>query len=99
LDRVPPKLPNTTSRLIAMAVSLVGEAQSVVLEMRCSQVDFGEYCAGGKEPPPIEFERLIVLIIREQSKMIAKNRELIAKNRELIARTQARLDGNGEGRG
>lgn len=85
VDRGPGKLPNTSSRLIAMAVSLVGEAQSVVLEMKCSPHDFRDYCAGLKEPPPDQFERLVALIIHEQGKMIAKNRELIAKNRELIA--------------
>jgi hypothetical protein len=78
VDRAPPKLPNTSSRLIAMAVSLVGEAQSVALEMKCSNEDFLEYCAGHKEPLPQEFDRLITLIIREQGRMIAKNRQLLA---------------------
>ena len=81
MERVPPKLPNTSSRLIAMAVSFVGEAQSVALEMKCSNVDFLEYCAGQKEPPLDELDRLIVLIVREQAKLIAQNRELLAKMR------------------
>jgi hypothetical protein len=81
LERVPPKLPNTSSRLIAMAVSFVGEAQSVALEMKCSNVDFLEYCAGQKEPPLDELDRLIGLIVREQAKLIAQNRELLAKMR------------------
>jgi hypothetical protein len=78
MDRAPPKLPNTSSRLIAMAVSLVGEAQSVVLEMRCSHEEFVDYCAGRREPTPEQFDRLITLLVREQGKMIAKNREMLA---------------------
>ena len=70
MDRLPPKLPNTCSRLIAMAVSVVGEAQSVMLEMRCSQMDFREYCFGVKEPSSEEFDQLI-----------AQNRELIEQIR------------------
>jgi hypothetical protein len=81
LERVPPNLPNTCSRLIAMAVSFVGEAQSVALEMKCSNADFLEYCASQKEPTMAEFDRLIGLIIREQTKLIATNRELLAKMR------------------
>jgi hypothetical protein len=81
LERVPPKPPNTSSRLIAMAVSFVGEAQSVALEMKCSNVDFLEYCAGEKEPPLDELDRLIGLILREQARLIAQNRELLAKKR------------------
>lgn len=61
-----------------MAVSLVGEAQSVALEMKCSNADFLGYCAGGKEPSPQELERLITLIVREQGRMISRNRQLLA---------------------
>ncbi|MGH8635758.1 MAG: hypothetical protein ACREUZ_01335 [Burkholderiales bacterium] len=81
MDRIPGKLPNTSSRLIAMAVSLVGEAQSVMLEMRCSSEDFLDYCAALKEPPADELDRLVKLLIREQGNLIAQNRELIAKIR------------------
>jgi hypothetical protein len=81
MDRVPPKLPNTASRLIAMAVSLVGDAQAVALEMHSSGADFSDYAAGKKEPPREEFDRLVFLIVREQGKLIAKNRRLIAQIR------------------
>jgi hypothetical protein len=86
VDRAPPNLPNTCSRLITMAVSLVGEAQSVALEMKCSNEDFLEYCAARKEPPPAEFDRLISLIVREQGRMIAKNRQLLAEIRANMKR-------------
>jgi hypothetical protein len=78
VDQAPPRLASTSSRLIGMAVSLVGEAQSVAHEMKCSNADFLEYCAARKEPPAQELDRLITLIIREQGRMIAKNRELLA---------------------
>jgi len=80
-DRAQPKLPNTTSRLIAVAVSLVGEAQSVMLEMKCSHADFREYCFGLREPSAEEFDRLVELIVVEQRKMIEQNRELLAQAR------------------
>jgi hypothetical protein len=71
LEHVPPDLPHTCPRLIAMAVSFVGEAQSVALEMKCSNADFLEYCAGQKEPTLTELGRLIALIMREQAKLKA----------------------------
>ena len=74
-----PSKPSTSSRLISMAVSLVGEAQSVMLEMRCSHADFREYCLGLREPNAEEFERLIELIVAEQRKMLDRNRELLAQ--------------------
>jgi len=80
-DPAAPKLPTTTSRLIAVAVSLVGEAQSVMLEMKCSHADFREYCFGLREPSAEEFDRLIELIVVEQRKMLEKNRELLAQAR------------------
>ena len=84
MDPVPPKLPNTASRQITMAVSLVGEAQDVALEMKCSNTDFGDYLAGNKEPPMEEFNRLVELVVREQAKRITRNRELIAQVRTHI---------------
>jgi hypothetical protein len=64
-----------------MAVSFLGEAQSVALEMKCSNADFLDYCAGQKEPTMAELDRLIGLIVREQAKLIAQNRELLARIR------------------
>ena len=81
VDRVPSQLPNCSSRLIAMAVALVGEAQSVMLEMRCSHAEFREYCLGLREPGAEEFNRLVDLIVSEQRKMIDQNRELLAQIR------------------
>ena len=64
-----------------MAVSMLGSAQAVNAEMRCSAEDFRDYCAGKKEPSWPELDRLVTLIVREQSKLIASNRELIAQIR------------------
>jgi hypothetical protein len=81
-DRVPPRQPSASSRLIAMAVALVGEAQSVMLEMRCSHAEFREYTMGLREPTAEELERLLELIVSEQRKLLDKNRELQAQIRE-----------------
>ena len=86
MDRLPPKLPNTSSRLIAMAVSLVGSADHVRAEMGCSEADFLQYCDGRKEPVSPEFDKLVQLVVREQGKLIAANRELLAKIREKSGR-------------
>jgi hypothetical protein len=72
----------TASRLIAMAVSLVGDAERVRVCIRSSESDFCEYCASRKELPGPELERLISLIIHEQGHIIARNRELLAELRE-----------------
>lgn len=79
---MPDRLSNTTSRLIAMAVSLLGEPHKVRQEMKCSEADFLEYCAASKEPSWPELDRLIGLIVREQGSIIAKNRDLLAALRE-----------------
>ena len=81
MERIAGKLPNTSSRLIAMAASLVGSAAAVMVAMQCKHADFPEYAAGRKEPTWPELDRLITLIVREQGKIIAKNREVIAERR------------------
>jgi hypothetical protein len=81
VDRAPPKLPNTTSRLIAMAASLGVGVEAIRQEMGCSASAFLEYVQGKKEPPWPEFDRLIQFIVREQGKMIVKNRELLSEIR------------------
>jgi hypothetical protein len=81
LDRRPPELPSTSSRLIAMAVSLVGDVETVRQKIGSSPADFRDYCAGQKEPPWPELDRLITLIVREQGQLIARNRELLAEIR------------------
>jgi len=78
VDCIPPNLPNTSMRLIAMAVALVGSPQSVMLEMKCTNEEFGDYCAGRKPLTQTELDRLLQLITLEQSKLIAKTRELLA---------------------
>jgi hypothetical protein len=70
---------NTASRLIDIAVSLMGSVEPVIKEMNSSTDNFREYRAGTKKIPSLEYDRLISLIIREQGNVIAKNRELLAK--------------------
>ena len=81
MDRGPEKLPNTASRLIAMAASLVGGAEAVRRAMVCSPEDFQNYCSGLEEPPYAELDRLVTLIIVEQQKIIDRNHDFLAKMR------------------
>jgi hypothetical protein len=79
MDRLPERPPNNASRLIAGAVSLVGDTEEVRTVMQSTPADFLDYCAGRKEPSLPELDRLISLIICEQGKIIAHNRELLRK--------------------
>jgi hypothetical protein len=81
MDRVAGKLPNTTSRLIAMAASMVGSVDEVMATMKCSEADFLEYLDGQKEPPWVELDRLVFLIVTEQRKLMDKNRALLDAHR------------------
>jgi hypothetical protein len=81
MDRVPGKLPNTDSRLIAMAVSLLGDWRKVMEQLRCPETDFREYSEGSRELPGPELDRLISLIIREQGKVIAAHRDMLTRHR------------------
>jgi hypothetical protein len=81
VDRVPPELPNTASRLIAMVASMGVKVDDIRQAMGCSNADFLQYIEGKKEPPWPEFDRLIQFIVHEQGKMIVRNRELMAEIR------------------
>jgi hypothetical protein len=81
MDRIAGKLPNTTSRLIAMAASMVGSVDGVMAVMKCTEAEFLEYLDGQKEPSWMELDRLVFLIITEQRKLMDKNRELLAAYR------------------
>jgi hypothetical protein len=61
-----------------MAASLIGDVEKVRLTLRCPHDEFRAYCAGTKELPYDELDRLIDLISREQGLLIARNRELLA---------------------
>jgi hypothetical protein len=77
MDRVRGKLPNTSSRLIAMAANLVGSRQEVMARMKCSATEFDDYCASRKEPTWAQLDRLVTLIVNEQQVRIEKNREFL----------------------
>jgi hypothetical protein len=70
-----------------MAVSLTGDAEAVRKAMNALHENFRAYCAGKKEPTFDQFERLVTLIVREQGRIIAGNRELIARIRARQKRT------------
>lgn len=73
---------STASRLIAMAVSLLGEVERLRKELGCSQEDFRAYAESRKEMPWPHLDKLITVILREQGHILAANRELAAKGRE-----------------
>lgn len=78
MDRCPDKLPNSSSRFIAMAVSLTGSAEVVRAAMRCSEEQFLQYRDGAKQPTWPELCWLIELVVEEQRKVIARARERLA---------------------
>ena len=90
MDRAPHKLPNTASRLIAGAVSLVGSPEEVRAFMQTTAEDFLDYCACRKDPTWPELDRLITLIVREQGKIIAHNRRLLREMAEVRAKRASR---------
>lgn len=77
MERAPLTQPNTASRLIEMAASLVGSREAVRSLLKCSASDFRKYCDGSKEPTWPEIDRLVDVITREQGAVIEKNREFL----------------------
>jgi hypothetical protein len=80
MDRVRPRLPNTASRLIAMAVSFVGP-EHVRACIKCSAEDFRKYRDGEKELTWPELDRLVKLVVDQQRIVIARNRDLLTRMR------------------
>ena len=78
----------TSSRLIALAVSLVGDAETVRQHIKCIPTDFNDCCSGATDLTPIQLDSLISLIIHEQGLLIAKNRELKERARELMEKAR-----------
>jgi hypothetical protein len=69
----------TASRLISIVVSLVGDVEEVRKQLQCSSRDLIEYCAGSKGLTQAQVDTLLDLILHEQGKLIAENRELLAQ--------------------
>ena len=84
MDRSPEKLPSTSSRLIAMAVALVGAEERVRAHMKCDEADFRAYRAGRKEPDWVQLGRLVDFIIVEHGRVIAENRAALAQIRSRV---------------
>lgn len=85
MDRIPEGISRATSRLITMAVSLLGDEEAVRKELNCSLPDFRAFIAMHKPPTAEQLNTLISIVVREQ-------RSLIVKSRELSAELRARLD-------
>ena len=84
MDRGPRQLKNSTSRLIALAVQLAGNADAVRSAMHATDEDFADYRGGRKEPAWVQYERLISFIIEEQSKIIEVRRAHVARIRAQV---------------
>lgn len=81
VDRAPRKLPNSSSRLIAMAASLAGSAEAVRKLMGCSEEEFRDYRSGRKEVPWSQLDPVVGLIVYEQGKVVRRNRAAIEEAR------------------
>ena len=80
-DPSPPK-PSAGARVIAMAVSLVGDPEKVRHKIGCSAEDFMAYCSGAQDLQWRHFDALLTLITHEQGLLIAKNRDLLNEMRQ-----------------
>jgi hypothetical protein len=69
--------PTTTGRLLAMAVTLVGESATVRDHMKFSDAELRALLSGCRELTWTELDLLTTLLVREQENMIAKNRDLV----------------------
>jgi hypothetical protein len=82
----PLSVPTTSSRLLAMAVVLVGSKERVRQHMQFSLEELLNLLAGSRELTWVELDLLTTLLIEEQGSMIAANRDL----GELIRRKSLR---------
>ena len=71
------QLPTTSGRLLAMAVTLVGERAAVRDHMKFSDAELRAVLSGERELTWTELDLLTTLLVREQDNMIAKNRDLV----------------------
>jgi hypothetical protein len=69
-------LPTTSSRLLAMAVALVGEAEKVRKHMNFTEADVLAVSGGARELTWAELDLLTTLLVHEQGTMLAQNRDL-----------------------
>jgi hypothetical protein len=76
-DPVLAKLQTTSSRLLAMAIALLGESEKVRQHMNFNQAELLALLAGDRELTWDELGLLTTLLVREQGSLIAQNRELI----------------------
>ena len=79
MERAPQNLPNTSSRLVAMAVRLLGSRSALQARLRWSDEQLELYSSGRGEPSFDEFAGLVSLIVDEQRAVIEKNRVLLSE--------------------
>lgn len=76
----PLPVPTTSSRLLAMAVVLVGSKQTLQQHLKLSMDELLSLLAGKRELTRIELDLLTTLLVTEQAHMLQQNRDL----RELV---------------
>ena len=71
-----PSLPTTSSRLLAMAVALVGSKHEVEQYMNFTVQELVDVLAGTRELTSAELDLLTVLLVNEQGHLMTQNRDL-----------------------
>jgi hypothetical protein len=75
------KKTNTTTRLIDMTVTLLGDTAAASHALHCSELELESWRAGIMEPPWIVFERMVDILIEHQAKQIGEQREALRQLR------------------
>lgn len=65
------------SELLEIAAKLLGSDVELRTQMKWSAADLAAYRAGKTNLPWTEYDRLVALIIREQGKLLEKNKQLL----------------------
>ena len=77
MDRIPESLGQVAPQLVARAVALLGSAEEVQRELRCSLDDLAQ-------PTQVQLETLFAIIVREQAALVGANRDLLDRIKSRI---------------
>ena len=78
---VPNRKPTTAADLIEAATNLLQSREAVRAQLEADAFQFEQWADGSAEPPWSAFERLVFLVLTEQQKRVAQNRQLLAAGR------------------
>ena len=68
------KKTSTTTRLIDMTVTLLGNTAAASSALHCSELELESWRGGIMEPPWIVFERMVDILIEHQARQISEQR-------------------------